>query len=121
MAALARGAVLAGGRWSFGTRLARTLFLEVTGGIQPFRAFRHLAVIGSVPMPGTALTKVRVAGLLEAVEELLVGVPAVATGVAASPGAQLLTWATGTGLLALATARFAFVPAKARGVRSLGS
>ena len=112
---------MAGGRWSLGTRLARTLFLEVTRGIQPFRAFRHLAVIGSVPMPGTALTKVRVAGLLEAVEELLVGVPAVATGVAASPGAQLLTWATGTGLLALATARFAFVPAKARGVGSLGS
>ena len=72
-------------------------------------------------MPGTALTKVRIAGFLEAVEELLVGVPAVATGVAASPGAQLLTWATGTGLLTLATARFAFAPAKARGIRSLGS
>ena len=74
-----------------------------------------------MPMFGTALTKVRVAGLLEAVEELLVSVPAVATGVTASPGAQLLTWATGTGLLALATARLTFVPAEAQGIRSLGS
>ena len=102
MAALARGAVLAGGRWSLGTRLARTLFLEVARGIQPFRAFRHLAVVRSMPMFGTALTKVRVAGLLEAVEELLVGVPAVATGVAAFPGTQFFTRNIGAGLLTLA-------------------
>jgi hypothetical protein len=85
--ALARGAVETGGGWSLGTRLARTLLLEVTRGIQPFSALRHLAVICSMPMLGTALTEVRVTGFLEAVEELFVGVPAVTAGVAALPSA----------------------------------
>jgi hypothetical protein len=76
--------------------------LEVTGGIQPFRALRHFAVLRSVPMPGTTLTEVCIAGLLVAVEELLVSVPAVALGVAAFPSAQLLAGTTGAGLLALA-------------------
>jgi hypothetical protein len=45
-------------------------------------------------MPSAALTEVRIAGLLEALEEVLVGVPAVAAGVAAFPGAQLLSLRT---------------------------
>ena len=55
-----------------------------------------------MPMFGTALTKVRVAGLLEAVEELLFGVPAIAARVAAFPSAQFFAGTTGAGLLALA-------------------
>jgi hypothetical protein len=78
------------------------LLLEVAGGIQPFRTLWHLAVIRSVPMPGATLTEVCIAGLLEAVKEFLVSVPAVATGVASFPGAKLLTRTIGAGLLTLA-------------------
>jgi hypothetical protein len=76
--------------------------LEVTGGIQPFRALGHFAVLRSVPMSGTTLTEVCIAGLLVAVKELLFGVPAIAARVAAFPSAQFFAGTTGAGLLALA-------------------
>ncbi len=55
-------------------------------------------------MLGATLTKIGMAGLLEAVEELLVGVPVVTARVAAFPGAQLFSAFSRTALLALATA-----------------
>ena len=58
------------------------------------------------------LTEFRIAGLLEAVEELLVGMPAVASGIAAFPGAQLFTLRA---LLALAAIRITLAPKTPRG------
>jgi len=49
-----------------------------------------------------ALTKIRMTGLLKTLEEIFVRVPAVATRIAASPGAQLLSTRA---LLALANVR----------------
>jgi hypothetical protein len=73
-----------------------------------------------VAVPGAALTEVRIAGLLEALEKVFLGVPAVTAGVAALPGAQLLSLRT---LAMLATAGIA--PATAtiigRGVAALAA
>jgi hypothetical protein len=64
------------------------------------------------------LTKLCIAGLLEAIKEFLVGVPAVASGVAAFPGAQLFALRA---LLTLATICVTPASKAARGrVRLLG-
>ena len=71
-------------------------------------------------MPSAALTEVRIAGLLVALEEVFVGVPAVATGVAAFPGAKLLSLRT---LAMLAVASVTPAPATIidRGVAALAA
>lgn len=71
-------------------------------------------------MPGAALTEVCVAGLLEALKEVLVGVPAVAAGVAAFPGAQPLSLRTPT-VLAVARVAPASATKTCRGVAALAA
>jgi hypothetical protein len=73
-----------------------------------------------VTVLGAALTEVRITGLLEAIKKVLVGVPVVATRVAAFPGAQLFSWRT---LTMLAIARVAPVSATkiCRGVAALAT
>jgi hypothetical protein len=113
------GRVVASGR-TFGACLARSLLLEVARGIQTLRAVRHLAIIGRVAVLSAALTEVRIAGLLEALKEVFVGVPAVTAGVTAFPGAQLLSLRT---LARLVVASVAPAPATiiGRGVAALAA
>ena len=71
-------------------------------------------------VPSAALTEVRIAGLLEALKEVPVGVPAVATGVAAFPGAQLLSLRT-LSMLAVASVTPAPTTKVSRGVAALAA
>jgi hypothetical protein len=58
--------------------------------VQAIGAVRYATVISSVPVLSAALAKQRVARLLETLEQVLVRVPALASLVVATPGAQLL-------------------------------
>ena len=85
--------IVASGR-ALGTSLPRTSVLEITRLVQAIGAVRYATVISSVPVLSAALAKQRVARLLETLEQVLVGVPALASLVVATPGAQLFgLWA----------------------------
>lgn len=79
-------------RRALGTGLPGTLFFEVARLIQALGSIGHSAVVGRVPMSGTAVAEQSIAGFLETVKQLFVGVPVLTPLIITAPGAQLLSF-----------------------------